>query len=101
MRIENAFARKQARIDADSGVIVGVNRCQTDAPTSIDHPRSGQYRGDETAKSKVSTRSRPYRDQARANVAVGALTRCAETGEGNLLAFGGGCSSLLQKQRRG
>ncbi len=86
MRIEEAAARKQARIDAGTDVIVGVNRYQTDAPTNIDiravdntAVRNGQIQSINAVKAN--------RDQAKANVALGALTRCAETGEGNLLAL--------------
>jgi methylmalonyl-CoA mutase len=36
MRIEEAAARKQARIDAGTDVLVGVNRFRTDAPSDIE-----------------------------------------------------------------
>jgi methylmalonyl-CoA mutase len=36
MRIEEAAARKQARIDSGKDTIVGVNKYQTDQPTDID-----------------------------------------------------------------
>ncbi|HEX2901190.1 MAG TPA: methylmalonyl-CoA mutase, partial [Bacteroidia bacterium] len=86
MRIEEAAARKQARIDAGTDVIVGVNRFQTDAPTTIEirevdntAVRTGQIERINVVKAK--------RDAAAVDAALAALTRCAQTGEGNLLAL--------------
>ncbi|WP_437329492.1 methylmalonyl-CoA mutase [Sorangium sp. So ce381] len=86
LRIEEAAARKQARIDAGRDIIVGVNayRLEREAPLSLREV-------DNTAvREKQLARLREVK-AARAEAAVGeslaALTRAAETGEGNLLAL--------------
>ncbi len=84
MRIEEASARRQARIDSVRETIVGVNKYQLEeeAPMEIlevDNTavRLSQIKGIEEIKAK--------RDQAEVETALKALTRCMETGEGNLL----------------
>jgi methylmalonyl-CoA mutase len=84
MRIEEAAARKQARIDAGKDVIVGVNRYKTDAATSIDilevdntAVRNEQINGINRVKAE--------RNQKAVEAALEALAKSAETGEGNLL----------------
>ncbi|MDW8334870.1 MAG: methylmalonyl-CoA mutase, partial [Bacteroidia bacterium] len=86
MRIEEAAAKRQARIDSGKDVIVGVNRYRvTDEPPlevlSIDNAavRAAQIRRLEKLRAE--------RDSERVQAALDALTRCAETGEGNLLAL--------------
>ncbi|WP_437899940.1 methylmalonyl-CoA mutase [Sorangium sp. So ce124] len=86
LRIEEAAARKQARIDAGRDIIVGVNayRLEREAPIQLREV-------DNTAvREKQLARLREVK-AARAEAAVGeslaALTRAAETGEGNLLAL--------------
>jgi methylmalonyl-CoA mutase len=86
MRIEEAAARKQARIDAGKDIIVGMNRFKTDAATNIDilevdnsAVRLGQIERINDLKAK--------RNPQEVEAALAALTRCAETGEGNLLAL--------------
>ncbi|WP_437717708.1 methylmalonyl-CoA mutase [Sorangium sp. So ce448] len=86
LRIEEAAARKQARIDAGRDIIVGVNayRLEREAPIALREV-------DNTAvREKQLARLREVK-AARAEAAVGeslaALTRAAETGEGNLLAL--------------
>jgi methylmalonyl-CoA mutase len=86
LRIEEAAARKQARIDAGRDIIVGVNayRLEREAPIELREV-------DNTAvREKQLARLREVK-AARAEAAVGeslaALTRSAETGEGNLLAL--------------
>ncbi|SCY67708.1 methylmalonyl-CoA mutase [Desulfoluna spongiiphila] len=82
MRIEEASARRQARIDQGLDVIVGVNRYQVeeeeemevlDVPAAI---REEQVRG--------LLELREKRDPAEVDRCLAAITRCAE-GEGNLL----------------
>ncbi|MBI1777272.1 MAG: methylmalonyl-CoA mutase [Proteobacteria bacterium] len=84
LRIEEAAARRQARIDRGQEVIVGVNRYQPDEPTEvklldIDNTkvRDGQLR--RLAKLKAE------RNQAKVEEALKALTRAAKEETGNLL----------------
>jgi methylmalonyl-CoA mutase len=86
MRIEEAAAKRQARIDSGKDVIVGVNafRAKNEPPLevlSIDNAavREAQIRRLEKLKAE--------RDPARVEQTLHALTRCAETGQGNLLAL--------------
>ncbi len=84
MRIEEAAARRQARIDSGKEVIVGVNhyRYDQDEPIQVlevDNRavREKQIRRIQDVKAR--------RDETAVRQALEALTRCAETGEGNLL----------------
>lgn len=84
MRIEEAAARKQARIDAGKDIIVGVNAYRIDdAPgvnlLEVDNAavRSSQSRRLEDLKRN--------RDGAAVEAALDRLTESARTGEGNLL----------------
>lgn len=83
MRIEEAAARKQARIDQGLDVIVGVNkyRIQEAPPENLlevsDAVRDEQIAGLKQLKAK--------RDNAKVKQALEALTKAAESG-GNLLA---------------
>ncbi|MCR9071453.1 MAG: methylmalonyl-CoA mutase [Alphaproteobacteria bacterium] len=86
MRIEEAAARTQARIDARRQTIVGVNKYRTDDPENIEilkvdnaKVRKGQL--------EQLARLRAERDQSKVDAALDALTRSAETGEANLLAL--------------
>jgi methylmalonyl-CoA mutase len=84
MRIEEAAARKQARIDAGKDIIVGVNAYQLESEAALDvlvvdntAVRNTQIRGLEELR-----RARNLID---VQEALEAITRCAETGAGNLL----------------
>ena len=86
LRIEESAAKKQARIDRGEDVIVGVNKyrlAKEDAVEilEIDNSavRESQIRRLNDAKAR--------RDQAKTEAALAALTRWAETGEGNGLAL--------------
>jgi methylmalonyl-CoA mutase len=84
MRIEEAAARKQARIDSGQDTIVGVNKYITDEDAGIDI-----LEVDNTAVRSAQIERLRKLKKARNNDAVraalDALTKCAETGEGNLL----------------
>ncbi|WP_410527947.1 methylmalonyl-CoA mutase [Roseivirga sp. 4D4] len=84
MKIEEAAARKQARIDSGKDVIVGVNRYKVDEETDID-----LLEVDNTAvrKSQLErlAKLKAERDIDAVEKALEALTHCAKTGEGNLL----------------
>ena len=85
MRIEEASARRQAHIDSGQEVIVGVNRYRLDKedPLEILEVDNTEVRRQQVAG---LAKLRAERDSARVEAALAALTRCAETGEGNLLA---------------
>ncbi|WP_437746203.1 methylmalonyl-CoA mutase [Sorangium sp. So ce1504] len=86
LRIEEAAARKQARIDAGRDIIVGVNayRLEREAPIALREVDNTAVRENQLARLREVK-------AARAEAAVGeslaALTRAAETGEGNLLSL--------------
>ena len=84
MRIEEAAARKQARIDSGRDVIVGINRFKSNAEDPLEILDI-----DNTAvrKSQIERleRLRKERNSEECRQALEAITKCAETGEGNLL----------------
>ncbi len=86
MRIEEAAARKQARIDTGQDVVVGVNRYRLDeeAPLpllEVDNAAVRRRQIDRLREVKAA------RDDARVQAALEALRRGAETGTDNLLAL--------------
>ncbi|KAF0203306.1 MAG: methylmalonyl-CoA [Bacteroidetes bacterium] len=86
MRIEEAAARKQARIDSSRDTIVGVNKYRLAKEDPID-----TLEVDNTAVREAQLRRlaalRANRNNEEVQLALDALTRSAETGEGNLLAL--------------
>jgi methylmalonyl-CoA mutase len=84
MRIEEAAARKQARIDAGKDVILGVNKYRPDEEKEIE-----LLEVDNTAvlKSQLARleKLKQERNQDEVDAALAAITKAAETGEGNLL----------------
>ena len=84
LRIEEAAARTQARIDSGEQTIVGTNKYRLDKEDPIDI-----LEVDNTAVREAQIRRlqelRANRNQAEVDAALDAITRCAETGEGNLL----------------
>ncbi|TGL17943.1 methylmalonyl-CoA mutase [Leptospira levettii] len=84
MRIEEASARKQARIDSGKDVIVGVNRFRLDkeAPLDILDIDNTAVR---LAQIKRLEQMKKDRDNTAVEAALNAITKCAETGNGNLL----------------
>ena len=83
-RIEEAAARKQARIDIGQDVIVGVHRYRLDreAPIDILSIDNASVREKQIARLH---QIRESRDNGAVQVALEAITTCAESGEGNLL----------------
>jgi methylmalonyl-CoA mutase len=84
LRIEQCAAEKQARIDRGEDVIVGVNkyRLESDMPVEVREIDNTAVRDAQIARlAKV----RSSRDPAAVQTALDALTRAAESGEGNLL----------------
>ena len=86
MRIEEAAARRQARIDSGKEILVGVNRYLPDRedPVEVLEVDNSAVRDSQV---KRLADLRKNRDEAKVNEALGAITRAAETGEGNLLAL--------------
>ncbi len=85
LRIEEAAARKQARIDGGKDKIVGVNvlRLAEEEPIDILEVDNAAVR---EAQVRRLEKVRAERDEAAAQRALDALRQCAESGEGNLLA---------------
>ena len=84
MRIEEASARKQARIDSGRDVIVGVNkyRLEKEDPIDILDVDNTAVRASQI---KRLEQLRAQRDPAAVNEALQAITRACESGDGNLL----------------
>lgn len=84
MKIEEAAARTQARIDSGSQKIIGVNanRLAKEDPIDILEVDNTEVR-----KQQVSRLAelRANRDNDAVQKALDAITKCVETGEGNLL----------------
>ena len=85
MRIEEAAARTQARIEAGQRTVVGVNRYRSQLDTQVDILRvdNAEVRGSQLAK---LDRLRAQRDADAVRRSLDALRDVARTGEGNLLA---------------
>jgi len=84
LRIEEAAARKQARIDSSQDIIVGVNkyRLEKEDPLQIldvDNQMVRKQQIEQLEKIKAT------RDTEKVQLSLKKLTLCAQTGEGNLL----------------
>jgi methylmalonyl-CoA mutase len=84
MRIEEAAARKQARIDSGRDVIVGVNRYQTESEEEFDILEVDNNAVREAQLERLN-RLKSERSQVEVDAALAAITLAAKTGEGNLL----------------
>ena len=84
MRIEEAAAKRQARIDAGIDTIVGVNKYQTDEESNIDILEVDNTKVRKQQVERLQS-IRKSRDNQAVNEALNALTKSAESGEGNLL----------------
>jgi methylmalonyl-CoA mutase len=84
-KIEEAAARKQARIDTGAETIVGVNAHQTEADEPIERLEVDNE-AVRRAQLERLDRIKDERDDAAVRHALNALTESAETGDGNLLA---------------
>ncbi len=84
MRIEEAAARKQARIDAKKDTIVGINKYRLEKEDPIE-----TLEVDNTAVRQAQLRRleklRSERNNEEVQQALDAITKAAESGEGNLL----------------
>ena len=84
MRIEEASARKQSRIDSNVDTIVGINKYRLDHEDPIE-----TLEVDNTAVRKAQierlAKLRAERNNDNVQAALNALTECAKSGKGNLL----------------
>ena len=94
MRIEEAAARTQGRIDSGTQAIIGVNKYRLEKEDPIDILNI-----DNTAVrlSQIErlNKLRAERNEAEVIVALDAITECAKTGEGNLLEL-----AIIAAQKR-
>ncbi|MFB7369290.1 methylmalonyl-CoA mutase [Streptomyces sp. NPDC056222] len=86
LRVEEAAARTQARIDSGRQPVIGVNKYRVDADEQIDVLKvdNSSVRSQQIAKLR---RLREERDEAVTQDALRALTNAADRGDGNLLAL--------------
>jgi methylmalonyl-CoA mutase len=86
MRIEQAAAAKQARIDSGREVIVGVNKYQTNEKPDFEilEVDNTAVRNEQIARLQ---QLKAKRNNLEVEAALNTLTECAQTGEGNLLEF--------------
>ncbi len=86
MRIEEAAARKQARIDSGKDIIVGVNNFKVNEATSIDILEVDNTKVRQQQVERLTT-LKANRNAMAVEQALNALTQAAQTGKGNLLAL--------------
>ena len=86
LKIEEAAAQTQAKIDSEQQIIVGVNRYTLKEDAHIDtlSVDNNQVR---QAQLKRLEQLRAQRDEEKTQQALAALTQAAQNGEGNLLAL--------------
>ncbi len=84
MRIEEAAARTQARIDSGQQIIVGTNKYRLDKQDPIDILDVDNTAVRESQIIRLQ-KLRAERNEAECQAALAAITKCAETGQGNLL----------------
>jgi methylmalonyl-CoA mutase len=84
MRIEEAAARKQARIDSGKDIIVGVNKFKI-AEATVLEVRDVDNQAVRTSQIERLDKIKAKRDNNLVNLILEKLTKSAETGEGNLL----------------
>lgn len=84
MRIEEAAARKQAKIDANKEIIVGVNAYQTTEEQQLDILDIDNTKVRDSQIERLN-RMKAERDSDKTAEAIKNLEICAATGEGNLL----------------
>ena len=86
MRIEEAAARTQARIDSGRQTIVGINKyaLEKEDPIDILEIDNTEVRKEQVARLEEL---RKNRDEEKVQADLKAITECVRTGEGNLLAL--------------
>ncbi len=86
LRIEEAAARKQARIDRGDDVIVGVNKYTIDEEDEVDVLEIDNDAVRESQLARLAS-VRAGRDEAAVESILEDIYQCAVSGEGNLLAL--------------
>lgn len=86
MRIEEAAARKQARIDSGKDVIVGVNSYNSDAQEEFDILEVDNRKVRENQIKRLG-KLKEKRDSGAVERKLRKIAECAETGQGNLLSL--------------
>jgi len=86
MRIEEAAARKQARIDTGKDQIIGVNSCRLEKEDPIEILEVDNSAVREAQIGHIK-KLKKERNSEEVEKALEALTKAAETGKGNLLAL--------------
>jgi methylmalonyl-CoA mutase len=84
MRIEEAAARRQAKIDSGADVIVGVNKYRPETEVAMDILEVDNSAVREAQLARLN-KLRKERNNEEVKASLAAITKCAENGEGNLL----------------
>ncbi|MBK8665416.1 MAG: methylmalonyl-CoA mutase [Burkholderiales bacterium] len=85
LKIEAAAAEKQARIDSGRDVIVGVNKYKLAKEDPVEILEVDNVKVRESQIARLND-IKQKRDPARTSQALAAITKIAETGQGNLLS---------------
>lgn len=93
MRIEEAAARKQARIDSNQDIIVGVNRYQSDDKFDLDILDVDNNKVRESQIARIQ-QMKAERNEETAQKALQNIENIARTGNGNLLEAAVECARL-------
>jgi methylmalonyl-CoA mutase len=86
LRIEEAAAKKQARIDSGKDIIVGVNRYQVEESTEIELLEVDNQSVRESQIKRLQ-KVKANRNQAEVEATLERITQAAQSGNGNLLAL--------------
>jgi methylmalonyl-CoA mutase len=86
LKIEASAAEKQARIDAGRDVIVGVNKFKLNEHDAVQILEVDNHKVREQQVERLK-RIRATRDAAKVKATLAALTECARSNKGNLLAL--------------
>jgi methylmalonyl-CoA mutase len=86
LRIEEAAARRQARIDSGQESIIGVNMFRLEKAEKLDF-REVDNTAVRQSQIQRLQKLKAERDNAKVQISLDALTRAAETNTGNLLAL--------------
>jgi len=86
LKIEECAARRQARIDSGSETIVGVNKYKLSTEEMVDVLAIDNRMVLDAQLSRLAA-TKASRDQTAVDDCLAALTKCGQTGEGNLMAL--------------
>ena len=84
MRIEEAAARAQAKIDSGVQTIVGTNKYRLEKEDPLETLEVDNSAVRESQIIRLA-KLRAERNESECQVALDAITKCVQTGEGNLL----------------